>query len=79
MQQGAEISGLAPRVGTSVSIDRASEMLNVSRRTIYNLIREGHLQTVRTAGGSQRVLVESLHECRIFYLPRFMRPVAGRA
>jgi hypothetical protein len=34
----------------------------VSRRTIYNRIREGRLATIRTMGGSQRVLVESLVE-----------------
>jgi hypothetical protein len=32
----------------------------VSRRTIYNRIRDGRLQTVRTIGGSQRILVDSL-------------------
>ena len=50
-----------PRLGRSVSIDQAAELLNVSRRTIYNRIRDGRLQTIRTLGGSQRVLVESLH------------------
>jgi len=34
----------------------------VSRRTVYNRIREGRLQTIRTLGGSQRVLVESLYD-----------------
>ena len=48
------------RLGRSVSIDQAARLLNVSRRTIYNRIREGRLQTIRTIGGSQRVLVESL-------------------
>ena len=48
-------------LGRSVSLDRAAEMLNVSRRTIYNRIKEGRLQTIRTRCGSQRVLVESLH------------------
>jgi excisionase family DNA binding protein len=47
-------------LGRSVSIDRAAELLNVSRRTIYNRIRDGRLQTIRTRCGSQRVLVESL-------------------
>jgi len=47
-------------LGRSVSLDRAAELLNVSRRTIYNRIREGRLQTIRTRCGSQRVLVESL-------------------
>lgn len=51
-----------PRLGRSVSIDQAAHLLNVSRRTIYNRIRDGRLQTIRTLGGSQRVLVESLYE-----------------
>ena len=53
---------IEPRLGRSVSIDQAASMLNVSRRTIYNRIRDGRLQTIRTLGGSQRVLVESLHD-----------------
>jgi len=50
------------RLGRSVSIDQASQLLHVSRRTVYNRIRDGRLQTIRTLGGSQRVLVESLYE-----------------
>jgi excisionase family DNA binding protein len=50
----------AQRLGRSVSIDQAAQLLNVSRRTIYYRIRDGRLQTIRTIGGSQRVLVESL-------------------
>jgi excisionase family DNA binding protein len=49
------------RLGRSVSIDQAAQLLSVSRRTIYYRIRQGRLQTIRTIGGSQRVLVESLH------------------
>jgi excisionase family DNA binding protein len=49
-----------PRIGRSVSLDHAAEMLGVSRRTIYNRIRDGRLQTIRTLGGSQRVLIESV-------------------
>jgi excisionase family DNA binding protein len=48
------------RLGRSVTIDQAAQLLNVSRRTIYYRIRDGRLQTIRTIGGSQRVLVESL-------------------
>jgi excisionase family DNA binding protein len=56
-------SGLnGPRLGRSVSIDQAAELLHVSRRTIYNRIRDGRLVTIRTIGGSQRVLLESLNE-----------------
>ena len=55
-------TSLEPRLGRSVSIDQAASLLNVSRRTIYNRIREGRLLTIRTLGGSQRVLVESLVE-----------------
>ena len=49
-----------PHIGRSVSLDDAAELLGVSRRTIYNRIRDGRLQTIRTLGGSQRVLVASL-------------------
>ena len=44
----------------SVLVDQAAELLGVSRRTIYNRIREGRLQTIRTRCGSQRVLLESV-------------------
>ena len=50
-----------PQLGRSVSIDRAAELMNVSRRTVYNRIRDGRLQTIRTRCGSQRVLVDSIH------------------
>jgi len=56
--------GIEPRLGRSVSIDQASVLLHVSRRTIYNRIREGRLQTIRTIGGSQRVLMDSVQEDR---------------
>jgi excisionase family DNA binding protein len=56
--------GFEPRIGRSVSLDHAAELLGVSRRTIYNRIREGRLQTIRTLGGSQRVLLESVNETR---------------
>jgi excisionase family DNA binding protein len=49
-----------PRLGRSVSLDHAAEILGVSRRTIYNRIREGRLVTIRTLGGSQRVLLDSV-------------------
>ena len=54
--------GFEHRIGRSVSLDHAAELLGVSRRTIYNRIREGRLQTVRTLGGSQRVLLDSVNE-----------------
>lgn len=44
----------------SVLLDRAAEILGVSRRTVYYRIRAGRLQTIRTRCGSQRVLVESI-------------------
>ncbi|MGH2359693.1 MAG: helix-turn-helix domain-containing protein [bacterium] len=53
-------TGLDRRIGRTVSLDHAAEILGVSRRTIYNRIREGRLQTIRTLGGSQRVLVDSM-------------------
>lgn len=51
-----------PQLGRSVTIDQAALLMGVSRRTVYYRIREGRLRTVRTLGGSQRVLVESLQE-----------------
>ena len=69
-----------PRIGRSVSLDHAAELLGVSRRTIYNRIREGRLQTIRTIGGSQRVLVDSMqadsYEARDDKAPHLMQ---GRA
>jgi excisionase family DNA binding protein len=51
-----------PRIGRSVSLDHAAELLGVSRRTIYNRIRDGRLQTIRTLGGSQRVVLDYVRE-----------------
>jgi excisionase family DNA binding protein len=44
----------------SVFVEDAAALLGVSRRTVYYRIREGRLRTIRTRGGSQRVLVESI-------------------
>jgi excisionase family DNA binding protein len=52
------------RMGRSVSLEHAAELLGVSRRTIYNRIRDGQLRTIRTLGGSQRVLSESIATLR---------------
>jgi excisionase family DNA binding protein len=62
MSVEAPENGFEPRIGRSVSLDHAAELLGVSRRTIYNRIREGRLQTIRTLGGSQRVLLESVND-----------------
>lgn len=62
LAETTETASSEPRIGRSVSLDHAAELLGVSRRTIYNRIREGRLQTVRTLGGSQRVLVASVNE-----------------
>jgi excisionase family DNA binding protein len=56
--------GFEPRIGRSVSLDHAARLLGVSRRTIYNRIRDGRLRTIRTLGGSQRVLLDSVLEDR---------------
>jgi excisionase family DNA binding protein len=61
----SQVSPFHPQLGRSVTIDQAAQMLGVSRRTVYYRIREGRLRTVRTIGGSQRVLVDSLHELRL--------------
>ena len=53
-----------PQVGRSISIEQASQLLGVSRRTVYYRIRDGRLRTIRTLGGSQRVLLDSVEEMR---------------
>ena len=55
--------------GRSVTINKAAELLSVSRRTIYNRIKDGRLRTIRTANGSSRVLMESLYELGFRPLP----------
>ena len=63
------------QLGRSVTIDHAAELLRVSRRTIYNRIRDGKLLTIRTIGGSQRVLVASVEENRkLGWTPRPDQP-----
>jgi excisionase family DNA binding protein len=57
-------NGNEPRIGRSLSLDHAAELLSVSRRTIYNRIRDGRLRTIRTPGGSQRVLIASVEGVR---------------
>ena len=44
----------------SVFVDRAAEILGVSRRTVYYRIRQGRLKTIRTRCGTQRVLLDSI-------------------
>ena len=44
----------------TVFVDHAAELLGVSRRTVYYWIKGGRLATVRTANGSQRVLLASI-------------------
>jgi excisionase family DNA binding protein len=53
-----------PQIGRSVSIEQAAQLLGVSRRTVYYRIRDGRLRTIRTLGGSQRVLMDSVEEMR---------------
>jgi excisionase family DNA binding protein len=65
------------RIGRSESLDHAAARLGVSRRTIYNRIRDGRLQTIRTLGGSQRMLLDPVQEVRGQAAePRFERPDA---
>jgi excisionase family DNA binding protein len=58
-------TGFQPQLGRSVTIDQAAALLGLSRRTVYYRIREGRLLTVRTIGGSQRVLVASLAALKV--------------
>ena len=55
----SQTPNLEARYGRSVSLMQAASLLQVSRRTIYNRIRDGQLATIRIHG-SQRVLTSSL-------------------
>jgi len=68
----------AQTIGRSVSIDQAAELLGVSRRTVYNRIRDGRLTTIRTLGGSQRVLVDSLSRTNAVTLRSLVTEIGGR-
>lgn len=60
----------------TVMIDHAAALLGVSRRTVYYRIREGRLRTVRTMGGTQRVLVASIAELLREAQPALTAPAA---
>lgn len=65
---GDDFDPFVPGTARSVSLSRAGEILHISRRTCYYWIKNGRLRTVRTALGSQRVLVDSVRTC---WLERF--------
>ena len=44
----------------TVSIRKACELVDVSRRTIYNWMVSEKVEYVRTAGGSVRIFVDTL-------------------
>jgi excisionase family DNA binding protein len=50
------------RLSRSVSLEEAARLLQVCRRTIYYRIKRGQLTTIRTRGGSRRVLLDSIRE-----------------
>ena len=54
-----------PQLGRSVAIERAAQLLGISRRTVYNRIKNGRLSTLRVPSGSQRVLLASIDEERL--------------
>ena len=62
----------------SLLVDQAAELLGVSRRTVYNRIREGRLRTVRTRCGSQRVLVDSMESLLREMVQKAKRRAKGR-
>lgn len=58
------INQFIPQLGRSVAIEHAAHLLGVSRRTVYNRIKDGRLSTLRTRSGSQRVLIASIERLR---------------
>lgn len=60
----AQTTAFVAQVGRSVSIEKAALLLGVSRRTVYNRIKDGRLATLRTPWGSRRVLLTSVLELK---------------
>jgi len=67
-----ELESLGKR---SLLIDDAAVLLGVSRRTVYYRIRQGRLETLRTLGGSQRVLLGSIEQ--LLQQQRRLPPLVG--
>ena len=44
----------------TISIRQACDLLDVSRRTIYNWIASGKVERIRTAEGSVRIFIDTL-------------------
>ena len=44
----------------TISIRKACDLVDVSRRTIYNWMASGKVESIRTAGGSVRIFVDTL-------------------
>jgi excisionase family DNA binding protein len=63
--------------GRSVLVNEAAELLGVSRRTVYYRIQSGRLRTIRTRGGSSRVLLASIEA--LLREARGLPPLEGRA
>ena len=63
LEMGSQQAVFGQFSGRSMSLAQAGQALRVSRRTVYYLIKSGRLQTVRTALGSQRVLLDSVKAC----------------
>ena len=61
-QTSSDSATVELRLGRSLSIDQTARVLRLSRRSIYNRIREGRLQSMRDVGGTQRILVSSVYE-----------------
>ena len=71
------MAGLGSQGRRSLLIEDAAVLLGVSRRTVYYRIRQGRLDTVRTLGGSQRVLLGSIEQ--LLRLQRRLPPDSGLA
>ena len=61
----------------SLLIDETAELLGISRRSVYYRIRDGRLRTIRTRGGSQRVLLSSIE--RLLREMRHLPPLPSLA
>ena len=56
------------------SINTATELVGVSRRTLYNWIQQGKVEFRRTAGGSVRIYVDTLWRDPSWFISGSIQP-----
>lgn len=62
---GADVDDASRQsLGRTLLIADAARLMGVSRRTVYYRLRDGQLESIKTRGGSRRIVVHSLEWLR---------------